>query len=259
MSENIRELYLQLFADAPDDMDGKDEFEDESYEEDLDEDTAEKAKAEISPEVQEFLNQKINERIARERAQWERKLEKTFGTKDLQMAGEYYRAGQVVSQRAGLRPREVIQRLSDQATSPGTPIAGDPIREELNEIKNLVMSQHEREILEREESEARKEFGKLYDEYSDEIRDLAEERGLSLTDAAAIVLRPKLKEFYETQSRARSESRRRKKIEGTGDKPDKGFDPEAKLTSEQKRVAKKMGISYKEYYDQLKMLGRIEE
>lgn len=246
-----RKMYLQLFAE---DEDVDEVFVDEEeLEEGIDESEEEEGEEKFS---QEDLERVIGARIARERTKWERRMKKLFGTTDLQTAAEYYRAGHAVSRASNKPPQEVIQRVAGQA-GVNPPVGGD-LGRELSEIRSMLEAQHERESRDAQESEARKEFGTLYDDHYEDIIDMADERGLSLADAAAVVLRPHLSTLYEEKAKARAQSRRSRKVEGTGDAPSKGSNVSSKLSASQKRTAQKMGVSYKDYYTQLKELGRID-
>lgn len=211
--------------------------------------------------TQEELEAKIKELTWRERTRTEKRLAKLFGTKDLKQAAEYYRAGYAVSQASGQPPSAVLQRLNRPGTGtpPATTTTGYPaLQQEIQEIKNMLFTQYEQESRAAEEAEAKKEFGSIYDEHREDIEDLADERGLSLADAAAVVLRPVLRDVYEKQVRSKQQYKRGRKVEGTGDAPPKGGeDAGSLLTPEQKRVCQKAGMSYKEYYESLKALGRV--
>ncbi len=214
---------------------------------------------------QDEFDQKIKQLTAKERARFEKKMQKLFGTKDLNRASEYYQAGYAVSQAAGKQPNEVLSRLKgrqQQQPQQGNYQQAQPddaVMAEVNELKSMLMEQREEEAKSHQEQEAKKEFGKLYEDHQDDIEDMAEERGLSLVDAAAVVLRPQLKELYENRTTEKKKNQRRRKVEGTDEGPSKDTDVQNKLSPEMKRTAQRMGLSYKEYFNHAKSTGLISE
>lgn len=235
-----------------------------SSEEEAEEETEEKVYR-----SQAEVDAAIERKLARER----RKIARMFGVKKLEEALPYYQAGHVVSKASGLKPGEVVTRLQGMqnpnvypqqynptVTQPGVTVTPQ-IRQELDEIKSLLAEERTEKARKIQEAEARKEFGnELYEEYADDIEDKADELGISLVDAAAMVLRGKLKDHVAKQHLEQQRTQRRRKIEGTEDPAaDKGKkDYDAALSAEQKRVARKMGISLENYYKRLKSLGRVK-
>lgn len=226
-----------------------------------DEGGSEAGEVTFDEDTQRQLEQKINQMTARERTRFEKKLKRIFGTTDLEKAGEFYRAGFAVSQASGRPPGEVVQRVTNPQQQQGAPQQGypdDTLRREIEDIKGLLSDKFEEEEKSVQEKEARQEFGSLYDEHKEDVEDTAEERGLSLTDAAAIVLRPHLKTFYE--KRTQQSKKRRRRVEGSNEAPPKGeVDVSSKLTPEMKRIAAGMGLSQKEYYEHAKATGLISD
>ena len=115
-------------------------------------------------------------------------------------------------------------RSSDHSSS-NSPQSGagfrraNPLEQRLDRIEGLLEEERTAQILKSQEAEARKEFGSLFDKHREDIEDKAEEMGLSLTDAAAIVLRPYLRDHIEQQARTKQQLQRRKKVEGSGESP----------------------------------------
>ncbi len=262
-----RMMDLQMFADADYDDEETDDADD--YEDDEtgggEDDEATNTGQQITMSQEQF-QQALDQRLARERTKQEKKLAEIFGTKDLNAAGQYYKAGQMLSQATGKTPQEVLttlqQRMGQRQGQSGqtgqTAPADTALAQELSEIKSVLFQQQQDSVRTVQEKEARKEFGALYDEHKDDIEEMAEERGLSLADAGAIVLRPKLRDLAEERAKTKQQRRKKRQVEGTGEGPAKGEEPAGKLTEEQKRTAQKMRISYKDYYAQLKALGRVE-
>lgn len=205
-------------------------------------------KGSLTPE--EF-NQILDRRLARLKKSNEKRLTQLFGTTNLETAAQYYQAGQAVAKASGKSPQEITQKVAGQGQS--TPEdAESNLAKELQEVKDMLMSKHDQERITKQEAEAQKEFGEFYTEHREDIHEMAEDRGLTLADAAAVVLRPKLGELYEKRMRTK-QTAKRKKIEGSGEAPaTKGqIDYASKLSSEQKRIAQKWGLSLKEYYDNM--------
>ena len=214
----------------------------------------------VSSEETQVDESAISRIIARERTKTERMLKKLFGTSNLETASQYYKAGQAVTQASGKTPQEVLQRLSKTQQQQGGATQGqvDPVSQELQEIRDILSSQREEEVRGKEEAAAKKEFGDMFTEHEDDIRDMADERGLSLVDAAAVVLRPHLNDLYSKRAKTKQEVLRKKKVESSDESPGgKSVDPASALSAAQKRTAQKMRMSYKDYYEQLKELGRI--
>lgn len=214
------------------------------------------------------VDQAIKNRLARER----KKLAKMFGVDKLDDIGPYLQAGMAVSQSAGVSPGEVVNRLSGQQQSqqqqpnyrgysPGysQPQQDNVTSQQLKQIQGMLESEREEKVRSQQETLAKKEFGKLYDENYEDILDKAEETGLSLVDAATIVLRPKLREHLANQQAQKKRVKGQRKVESSSESPSGGDgDFSSKLSDREKRVAQKMNMSYKDYYSQLKALGRTE-
>lgn len=226
--------------------------------------TSQQEEEEQSPQddVQAVVDRVVNRKFAQWKRRQERELKKIFGTSDLNAIQEAYRAGVSVAQAAGITPRDVLTKLetmTPQQGVDGNMTAPNNLVQEIQEIKKLVMSQQVQRVMSEQEAEARKEFGNLYDEYRDEIHELAGDRDLSLVDAAAVVLRPHLPKLYQQRLQAQSQNLRRKRVEGSEGAPAASHqDYVAKLTKEQIIIAQKMGLSPKEYAQQLKELGRLD-
>lgn len=216
-----------------------------------------------------YLTQEDFDRVLRRKhAQWERKFARRLGFKSVDEAIPYIQAGQAVSRAAGLPPTEVASRVGAiaQTTAPATvPHSGaglqggaTPLEQRLDRIEELLEEERTAQVLKSQEAEARKEFGPLFDKHREDIEDKAEEMGLSLTDAAAIVLRPYLRDHIEQQARTKQQLQRRKKVEGSGESPGTGKpDYEAILSPAQREAARKTGVSLERYYQQLKRLGKL--
>lgn len=259
-------LDLQLFADDEEEQE-EEELEEEEFdeEEEGEEEPEEEEQGNVVQMTQEELDQIVEKRLARERKKQEKQLAELFGTQNLEEAAQYYKVGHEVSQAAKKTPQEVLQRLAQQRGGQQTqgqqqPAAVDnELRQKLERLETLFLSEKEQEQQQQQLKEAREEFGTYFDQHRDEIEDMAEERGLSLADAAAVVLRPKLGDIAEQRSQKKSKQRRRKAADTSDGKPASKQSVSGKLTAEQKRTAQKMGLSYSKYYEQLKALGRIEE
>ncbi len=210
---------------------------------------------------QDYLTQDDFDRaIRRKHAQWERGLARKLGFRNVEEALPYIRAGKVVSERSGVAPGEVVNRLNTGAVGQNPQVPGvNPLEQRLNRIEDLLEDDRTVRILKSQEAQARKEFGDLYDEYQEDIEDKADELGLSLPDAAAVVLRPRLREHAAAQMRAKKQSQRRRKVEGSGESPSTSKPDYATLLSPaQREAAKKTGVSLERYYNQLRRLGRIK-
>ena len=255
---------LQLFAEDEDEIEEEDfEIEEEDYEED--DDVAEDAPLSEKEEnmlSQEQVNEIVQKRIAREMRKNDDRLKKIFGTSDLDLAANYYKAGYTVAQRAGLKPQDVVSRLSGQGNqqNPNATMSNDnQLMQELQQIKDVIYSQETEKVKSNQAKEAKKEFGRLYDQYEADIEEVAEDRGLTLVDAAAIVLRPHLPKLYESREKKKKKMSRNRRVESTDGSPSKNVDLAAALTPEMKRVAKKQGLSLKEYYKIAKDTGLITD
>ncbi len=268
MTEELR-MNLQMFAEDQDDEpveDTQDDYDDSGGDyEDPDDDYSDDEPDRITMTQSEF-DQKINQLTAKERTKLEKRLAKLFGTKDLESAAEYYKAGYAVSQAAQRPPGEVIQRVQQQGRyapsyqpgQQGQP-ASDHLQREIDEIKGLLSSEREEKVMMRQEQDARKEFGKLFDKHKDDVLETAEEKGLSLTEAAAIVLRPHMGEVMEERQRAKRSMQKKRRVEGSGEAPAKADrDAHNKLSPEHKKIAKRMGVSMKTYYERGKKKGLFQ-
>ena len=248
-------------------------YEEESYEVEDDVESSEEEDQHEESEVltKEEVNEIVQNRLARDRKKRERELAQQLGV-PVEEAKEYIAAGRDVSQASGLTPAQVRQRLAEsraqqsgQYSSQGAVHHGqsaaypDDVRNEINEIKHLISEERTEKILEKQKNEARKEFGKLYDDFSDDIADMAEERGLTLVEASAIVLRPKLRKHYETQAKAKQQFRKNRRVDSSKEGPVKDTtDYKAALTAKEQSVAQRMGISLEKYYKQKRALNEIE-
>ena len=264
---------LQLFADE-----GFEEGEDVDVVEDDGEENDDAEDLESSEEVQEAtisqseLDRIIDRRLARERKRREKELEKSFGTSDMKQVNSFYNAGKLVAERAGRSPEEVVSRLhaqmrgnpkgetaqSSTAHYQTTPEGDAQVQEELREIRELL-SHTKEEALQAEKTKARKEFGELYNKYEEDILDKSEDDGLSITDAAAIVLRPHLRDYYKTRQQEKQSIKKNKRVEsGDGAPPSNDGDFKSKLSKAQMIAAKKMGVPLKDYYLRAKAAGKVE-
>ena len=189
----------------------------------------------------------------------------------MEEAKDYIEAGRTVSQAAQMSPSQVRQRLIQQQQqrgqqmqnqgynqAPSPPPANDDLRNEVRELKSMLTEKEKGEYQAQEESKARKEFGKLYDEYAEDIREKSEDLDISPVDAAAMVLRPKLKDHYEQQTKKKQQTKKQRRVEGSNDKPPKENDPESSLSEKQKTTARKMRIPLDKYYNRLVETGEIE-
>jgi len=263
------------------------------------EDTASETEPETEPETEgdeqtaDLDEDKIQKIIDRKFAQWnkkqERQLRKTFGTTNLDEARAYYDAGKAVTDSAGTSPNEVVSRLQARRQQPSNPqrktptfgtqrpgqertygqqpqqsgnpqAPNDAVLSEIREMRELIQGREVAEVREKESTEAKQEFGHLYEEHEMDIEDYAEDHGLSLTDAAAVVLRPHLAEYYETRARKRREKSRSRKVESSegvssGD-DDEGVNYQAALSPELRRIAEKTGVGYKKMYEKRKEAGK---
>lgn len=200
----------------------------------------------------------VKSRLARDR----RKREKEFADKlgvPLEQAREYIEAGRSVSQASGMTPAQIRQKIAEQNVQQGGPQSQqalpseDSIRQELQELKGMFSEEREEKLRAQEAATAKKEFGTLYDKYSDDIEDYAEDNGLSLVDAAAVVLRPKLREYFETQAETKRKVTKKKRVDGTSEGAGGGeVDVSTKLTPAEKDIAQKMGLTLQEYYENKK-------
>jgi hypothetical protein len=235
------------------DDEDRDELQDDTPDEDI-QPQPQAEKPLTREELQAEIDRNIRQFTARERGRQEKQLKDMFGTSDLRQISEGYRAGQLVSQRAGLTPANVLSRLATgipgqpQAVPQPNPGVPDPTRQDVAEIKNLLFGQAQQTRLQLEEVEATKDFGEHFTRNRDQIADVAEERGLSLADAAAIVLRPHLRTIAADRAKADQDVTRRRKVDGTGDAPGAPTgSAKDKLSAKELQVAAGMGISPEDY------------
>ncbi len=245
----------------------QDGFEEEDA---LEEGEGQEGQEEQEEQEESYLTQEDFDRnIRRKHAQWERKFVRNLGFRNMEEAIPYLQAGRAVSDAAGVTPKEVLNRLDSskaQSVATGynqqTQVGGSNVigvEQRLGKIEALLEDERTEQLIRSQEVEAKKEFGNLYDKYKEDIEDKADETGLSLVDAAAIVLRPQLREHIEGQTRAKQQSQRRRKVEGSNEPPTSGkVDYQSKLSPAQKETARKTGVSYERYYNQLKRLGKIK-
>ena len=232
----------------------------EEFEDDGDED-GEGVEDDRSYRSQAEVDAAIERRLARER----RNLAKKLGFDSLDEAAEYASAGRAVAGASGLTPSQVRQRLAEQAAQhvqQGGQVpaqyAGLDIHKELREMRDLIEDDRTEKVKAKQEEAARKEFGKLFDTHRDEIEDKAEETGLSIVDAAAVVLRPKLRKHIEDTVTKKKQVQKKRKIESGDGKPATAVNYESALTESERRIAQKMGLSLEKYYKRKKQLGEIE-
>jgi len=250
---------LTLFAEE------KEEEEEETTEQT---ESSQEKESEGEKPDQAYIDDIVKRRLKRERKQWQKELENQFGTTDLNQAKEYFEAGKAVSTASGKRPRDVLNRLGQRkAQQSGNNPAGsqatesqEDVRKEIEDLKSMIQEQQEQEIKEKEESEAKKEYGELFDQYREDIEEVADDKDLSLSDAAAVVLRPHLKEHFQKQTEEKQKKKRKKKVDATDDSPDSNSDDNLmqKLTSREKEVARRMGITPKRYAERLQEQGELE-
>ena len=219
------------------------------------------------------VEQTVKNRLARER----KRLAKMLGVDHIEHAAPFFQAGQAVARASGLPPEEVARRMHQQQQTGQQQARGafqqnqqypqqqqqqgyDPaLRQELGEIKSTLAEERAEKIKSQQESEAKKAFGSMYDEHKEDIEDKAEETGLSLVDAATIVLRPKLSEQMAKQQKAKQQVQNQRRVEGSGESPaESGGEAGSKLTAAQKETARKFGVSYDAYYKQLKRRGKVD-
>lgn len=225
--------------------------------EELVDDEVKEEQEEDAGEEEAYLTQEdFNRTLQRKYSQWERKLARRLGFKTVEEALPYLEAGRVVAQHAQVAPNEIVTRLGNPQ-QPGVAPPVNPLEQRLDRIEGMLEDDRTAKLLKMQEAEARKEFGVLYEKYQDDIEDKADELGLSLQDAAAIVLRPYLQEHFQAQTAARKQAQRRKRVESSKESASDSTDVTVELTASQKRVARRMNISYKDYYQQLKELGKV--
>jgi len=250
-------------ANAPDDDDdGAGDYDD--YDDSTDDDEGEVGEDSRSksgakkPLTVEEVNEIVQDRLARDRRSRDKELAQQLGVSPKE-AREWIEAGRAVSQASGLTPAQIRERIAqDRANQGGNnnqqtyqhPAGGgfDPnLRTELEQIKSVLYEDREEKVKQLESERGRKEFGKLFDKYSDDIEDKAEELGLPLDDAAAIVLRPKLREYYSQQAANRAKHKRQRGTVGADDRAVESRSAVSELTPKEKEIAQKMGLTEKEY------------
>lgn len=215
--------------------------------------------------TQAELDRILTQRLARERNRTRKELAQMFGTDDLRRVVDTYQAGHAVVTASGVTPGEVVARVRQQhpqlaaAGRMAAPAGGD-IRQELGQIRELLSLDREEKARQVQDAEASKQFGNLYTQRRDEITQLAEERGLSLTEAAAIALTPQLKTHLETQARQQQEARRRKRVESSAEGGSVGDEEVAsQLTTKERNVAAQFGMSLAEYHKQKQLTSRVTD
>ncbi len=272
----LEKIDLQLFAeeleDGVDDLETEDveEFEDDLNDdlddaEDSENDSEEaepKEKPKFSQEQQVEINKIIDKVFGKKRSKWEQEVTGTLGVNSLKEAVDYVHAGRAVSGSAKVPPSEIVNRLQAKGLyNPTQGSANDPdkdgLRKDIDDIKAVLYNEREEKVRSIQEQEAIKSFGnKVYRDNEMDIKEKADEMGISLVDAAAIVLRPKLSRIAEERAKAKKADRSRRSLD-SGDAGTSGNTAVEKLSQAQKKTAQRMGLSYKDYYDQLKELGRI--
>jgi hypothetical protein len=206
------------------------------------------------------LDELIRRRLARERdkqnKEMEKRLAKQFGTADLAEASKLARAGRAVSKASGVTPDEVYNRILEDARAKGQTIdeedipMSDDMSTRIQRIEELLNARFTEEAMMTQEQQAKGEFGSLYDQYRDDILDKAEESGMDVMDAATLVLRPHLKTFYEERALKERQTRTRRQVDSTTEGASSSTTSyQDKLTADERRVAQRMGMSYKEYFE----------
>lgn len=248
------------------------EVEERTYDENEIETDDETVAEDSTPEEERLTQKQVDEiverRLARERRKQDKELAKKLGV-PVEQAREYIDAGLSVSQASGLTPAQIRERIKQGQQGPGQQAQGqyqqqqqyqpqDDIKQEINEIRGILSDERAEKVRSQQEQEAKKEFGQLFDDHLEDIEDKAEEYGISLVDAAAIVLRPKIREHVETQTRQKQQTKRKRKVEGGGEAPKSETDITSKLTTKQIETARKMRVPLEKYYKNLKELGEIE-
>ncbi len=210
---------------------------------------------------QDEVDRAIEKRLQRER----RKLAKMFGVTKLDELSPFVEAGRAVSTASGLKPQEVAQKMS-QYQNPNNPNPNSQyppsanttqLDQKITKIESMLEEDKVTRARQLQEAEAKKEFGNLYDEHREDIEDKAEDLGLSLVDAAAVVLRPKLKEHIATQQQKKQSLRSKRNVEGSDGQPVKKDSPATKLSESQRAIADRYGISHEAYFNQLQRRGKI--
>lgn len=240
--------------------------EEDQYEDDpVEEEYADEPEDDVEEEAVYRTQEEVDDAIKRRLKRYERKVAKELGDLSVQEAREWIEAGKSVAEASGLTPAQIKMKLEEsrmqQAQQTGQPYtpAVDPVKQELAEMRSMLEEDRHEKTRRLEEQEARKEFGDLYTKYEDSIVDKAEEHGLKLADAAAIVLRPKLRELTEQKVRTKQQVQKQRKVEDSSGAPDtKTVDFRTALTPREKEAARKMHLTLEQYYEQKKLLGEIE-
>ncbi len=242
--------------------DGEDsELEDYLEDEDSDEDPEEEHEEHVPEKTyrnQQEVDQAIEKRLHRER----KRLAKQLGVQNIEDIGPYLEAGRVVTRASGLNPKEVVSRMSQYGTNKTNPeqpnsLSNPALEEKIERIESMMEQDRKLQSLKKQEADAKKEFGNLFDEYKEDIEDKAEDLGVSLLDASAIVLRSQLKGHAEEQSRKKRDVRKKRKVESSDATPPKKESVSSRLSEAQKAMADRYGVSHEAYYKQLKRRGKV--
>lgn len=257
VDEAVEETYEDHYPEEFDEEAEEGQLEEDAYQE------PEESEEEVY-RTQEDVDRAIKNRLKR----YEKKVAKELGDVSIEEAKEWIEAGRSISQASGLTPAQIKMKLEEQRMQQAQQAGNqqyqpqypqDDVKKELAEMRSLIEEDRVEKVRRQQEQEARKEFGDHYQKYRDDIEDRAEELGLSLVDAAAIVLRPKLKEITEDRIRSKQQVKKTRKVEDSSEGPDKHqVDFRTALTAGEKRVAQKMGLTLEQYYEQKKVLGEIE-
>lgn len=194
-----------------------------------------------------------------------------FGTQDLGQVREGYMAGNLIAQAGRVSPAELIRRFQQmqkqqqpgsqgQSNQPQANQPSDELQQQIAQLTALVMGQQQEEQKQTQEKEARAEFGDaLYEANALAIQEKAEQTGLTLAEAAAVVLRPQLKGILKDQVQKSQAQKSRKRVDKTTGKPASRREGAESLPKELRDLAKSYGMDPEEYYKLAKQTGLIEE
>ena len=281
--ESIYDDYDDLdYDDSPDDLES--DFDDPP-------DTTTEPDEPDEPRLpQSKVDEILNKHTAKERSRFEKQLREKFGTTNLDEIEQYYQAGYGVATTSGQNPSQVVERLTrqwgyqprlnnpagapppagqhqhQQQQQPGAfgapPPVGqnDDIMSEVQKLRELVEGEKVAEARRQQESQARKEFGAdLYDEHVTDIREYAQEKDLSLVEAAAVILHPHVIEKTREREKNKQETRKRRSVDaGDTTATAEPVDYGRALGPDLRRMAREFGISYKKLYERRKAAGKIE-